>query len=190
MVHSIVIFASGSGSNAENIAHYFQHRKDVEVRAIFCNNPKAGVIARAQRLQIPIEIFTRSEWQQEEAMLQKLNKYEPTLIILAGFLWLVPPYLLKAYPRIINIHPALLPKFGGKGMYGHHVHEAVLAAKEKQHGITVHFVNEHYDEGKHILQKAFEVTPDDDLTSINVKISKLEMEYFPKAIEAVIAAKE
>lgn len=186
---SIVIFASGSGSNAENIVRYFEHRSDVTVSAIFCNNTKAGVIERAQRLQVPIELFTRDVWQQENIMLDRLKKYAPNLIVLAGFLWLVPPYLLKAYPRIINIHPALLPKFGGKGMYGNHVHEAVLAAHEKQHGITVHYVNEMYDEGKHILQQAFDVTENDDLNSISQKISALEMQYFPKAIELVIAGK-
>jgi phosphoribosylglycinamide formyltransferase-1 len=185
---SIIIFASGSGSNAENIVRYFKQRNDVNVCAIFCNNPKAGVIERAELLCIPIELFSRDEWQQEDIMLERLKKYAPNLIVLAGFLWLVPTYLLKAYPQIVNIHPALLPKFGGKGMYGHHVHKAVLAAREKQHGITVHYVNENYDEGKHILQQAFDVTENDNLESISQKISALEMEYFPKAIEQIIAA--
>jgi phosphoribosylglycinamide formyltransferase-1 len=183
---NIVIFASGSGSNAENIVHHFAKHPRARVKAIFCNNPNAGVIARAQKLNIPLQLFNKTDWQNETIMLAKLQTYEPTLIVLAGFLWLVPNYLINTHKHIINIHPALLPKFGGKGMYGKHVHKAVIGAGEKIHGITVHYVNEKYDDGEQILQASFEISETDTLETITSKISALELHYFPLAIEKVI----
>ena len=156
---------------------------------MFCNNPQAGVIQRMEKLGIPVELFNKSTFQNESDFLALLQSYQPDLIVLAGFLWLIPEYLIKHYPnKIINIHPALLPKFGGKGMYGHHVHEAVLAAKEKEHGITIHFVNEKYDEGAPIFQAKFEVPAQADLATLQQQIAALEMQYFPEAIKRVLAA--
>lgn len=142
-----------------------------------------------QPFGVPVHVFNRAQFADETHFTDLLSQYNPDLIVLAGFLWLMPPYLVKAYPgRIINIHPALLPKYGGKGMYGHHVHEAVLASKEKEHGITIHFVNEKYDEGKAVFQAKFEVAPGATLEDIQEKIAALEMQYFPEAIRRVLAA--
>lgn len=184
---NIILFASGNGTNAENICKAFAQHNQIEVKALFCNNPNAGVIGRMNTLGIPVHLFDKKTFQSKEIFLDYLKPYEPDLLVLAGFLWLIPPYLIEAYPqKIINIHPALLPKFGGKGMYGHHVHEAVLAAKEKEHGITIHFVNEHYDKGLPIFQAKFDVTADDNLASISKKIAQLEMTYFPEAIKRIL----
>ena len=186
---NIVIFASGSGTNAENIARYFASSHEVTVQAVFCNNPQAGVIKRMEPLGIPVELFNKSTFHNEADFLALLQSYQPDLIVLAGFLWLIPEYLIKHYPnKIINIHPALLPKYGGKGMYGHHVHEAVLAAKEKEHGITIHFVNEKYDEGAPIFQAKFEVPEQANIALIQQQIAALEMQYFPEAIKRILAA--
>ena len=185
---NIVLFASGSGTNAENIAKYFAQSSDIKVAALFCNNSKAGVIARMNKLNIPVVLFNKTDFANEAHFNQLLEPYSPDLLVLAGFLWLIPAYLVKAYPnKIINIHPALLPKFGGKGMYGHHVHEAVLAKGEKDHGITIHFVNEKYDEGNPIVQAKFDVEKDDTLETIQQKIAKLEMFYFPEAIKRILS---
>lgn len=155
---------------------------------MFCNNPAAKVIDRMGPFHIPVHVFSRAEFKDEQTFLGLLEPYKPDLIVLAGFLWLIPDYLVKKYPgKIINIHPALLPKFGGKGMYGHHVHEAVLAAKEKEHGITIHFVNEKYDEGQPIFQAKFDVKPGATLEDIQKNISTLEMQYFPEAIKRVLS---
>jgi len=140
---NIIIFASGSGTNAQNICEQFVDNPNIKVAALFCNNPHAMVIERMKQFNIPVHVFNRETFKNEQEFSALLNQYQPNLLVLAGFLWLIPEYLVKQYPnKIINIHPALLPKFGGKGMYGHHVHEAVLATKEKEHGITIHFVNE------------------------------------------------
>jgi phosphoribosylglycinamide formyltransferase 1 len=180
----IVIFASGSGTNADNICQYFAKNDEVEVVALCCNNPTAGVIPKMEKWEVPVCLFTKKEFNNSEFFLPLLEAYQPDLIVLAGFLLLVPPYLVQRYPnQIINIHPALLPKFGGKGMYGHYVHEAVLAQQEKKHGITIHLVNEHFDEGKHLFQQSFDITPLDNLESIAIKISLLEMTHFPQVIE-------
>lgn len=138
-------------------------------------------------LGVPVHVFNRDTYKSEQEFMALLQPYQADLLVLAGFLWLIPEYLVKAYPnKIINIHPALLPKFGGKGMYGHHVHEAVLAAKETEHGITIHFVNEHYDEGMPIFQAKFDVKPEYTLDDIQKQISALEMRYFPEAIKRVL----
>jgi phosphoribosylglycinamide formyltransferase-1 len=183
----IVIFASGSGTNAQNICEKFAHHSNIQVAALFCNNPKAKVIERMEPFKVPVHVFNKEVFKNEQAFSALLSTYQPDLIVLAGFLWLIPDYLVKKYPnKIINIHPALLPKFGGKGMYGHHVHEAVLAAKEKEHGITIHFVNEKYDEGQPIFQAKFDVPEQATLEVLQTNIAALEMQYFPEAIQRVL----
>jgi phosphoribosylglycinamide formyltransferase-1 len=185
----IIIFASGSGTNADNICSYFAKSKDVKVVALFCNNPEAGVIPKMEKWNVPVKLFTRKQFNDEASFLPLIQSYNPDLIVLAGFLLLVPSYLVQQYSnRIINIHPALLPKFGGKGMYGHHVHEAVLSQKETEHGITIHLVNEKFDDGEHLFQKQFPVTQIDTLESIALKISLLEMTHFPQIIESFLNA--
>lgn len=183
----VVLFASGSGSNVENIASYFKNNNQVEIVAVYCNNAKAYVIERCQKLDIPCRLFGRKEFYEDDAVIRELQHQKVDLIVLAGFLWLVPDSLVQAFPnKIINIHPALLPKYGGKGMYGHFVHEAVVANKEKESGITIHYVNEHYDEGKVIFQGRCELTDTDTPDDVAKKIHKLEFENFPKVIEQIL----
>ncbi len=185
----IVLFASGSGTNADNICQYFAKSTDVKVVGLFCNNTGAGVIPKMEKWNVPVELITRKQLNDADTFLPIIQQYQPDIIVLAGFLLLVPAYLVKQYEnKIINIHPALLPNYGGKGMYGHHVHEAVLANKETTHGITIHLVNEHFDEGTHLFQQSFAVTPLDDMESIATKISLLEMTHFPKVIEEYLKA--
>ena len=187
---NIIIFASGSGTNAENICKYFERNSEIKVDALFCNKADAGVIGKMKPFNLPVHVFSKLEMNDESIFLPLIQQYNPTLIVLAGFLLLMPKYLIKKYSNsIINIHPALLPKHGGKGMHGHHVHEAVLASNEKEHGITIHFVNENFDEGKPIFQKSFAVEKDDDLNSISKKIAQLEMKYFPEVIEQLLKNK-
>ncbi len=180
---NIAIFASGSGSNAEKIIEYFSGSTEICVKLILCNNPEAGVIERANRLNIPLQLFDRQQFK-SEFILTILQENEIDWVILAGFLWLVPKNLIEAFPnKIINIHPTLLPKFGGKGMYGHFVHEAVVAAGETESGITIHYVNEHYDEGKYIFKASFPVLPTDTPEDVAMKGQVLEYEHFAKVIE-------
>ena len=180
----IVVFASGSGSNAERIATYFAEKGSAKVCLILCNNPQAGVLARAKRLEIPSLVFDRQAFYKTNVVLDVLATQQPDLIVLAGFLWKVPENLIAAYPNcILNIHPSLLPKYGGKGMYGTHVHQAVVANGEKESGITIHFVNEHYDEGNILFQAKTQVLPTDTADSLAEKIHLLEYEHFPKVIE-------
>ncbi len=182
----IIIFASGSGSNAEKIADYFKDKQTVQISRIYCNNPDAGVIARADRLQIPCRVFTREEYKSGQ-ILKEMLADAPDLVVLAGFLWLIPKTFVEAFPnKIINLHPALLPKFGGKGMYGHFVHEAVVAQHEKETGITIHYVNEHYDEGNIIFQSSFDVLPSDTPEDVAKKGQVLEHRDFPKVVEKVL----
>lgn len=183
---NLVIFASGSGSNAENIIRYFADSKDVTVVAIFCNVAGAGVIDRAERLNVPSELFSREDWKTGHHIDDQLSHYNPDLIVLAGFLWLFPERLLAKFPHVINIHPALLPKFGGKGMFGMHVHEAVVAAHETETGITVHWVTAKYDDGAHIFQARCAVTAQDDAHAVANKIHELEMMHFPRVVEEVL----
>lgn len=184
---NIVIFASGNGSNAENIADYFDYSKSIKITAVFTNNANAGVIEKMKRFEIPCVIFTKDDIRSKEYFLIKLYQYRPDLIVLAGFLWLIPGYLISAYPnKIINIHPALLPKFGGKGMYGMQVHEAVKAANETETGITIHYVNQKFDDGKIIFKEKTELTENDTPETIAQKIHELEMENFPKEIERIL----
>lgn len=183
----IAIFASGSGSNAENIIRYFAQKPEICVKKIYCNVPDAYVLERAKKYQIPTVIFNRQEFRDPEKILRQLQQEETDFIILAGFLWLLPPCITAAYPnRIINIHPALLPLYGGKGMYGHHVHEAVIAAGEKESGITIHYVNDHYDEGDPIFQAKCPVLPGDTADTLAARIHELEYQHFPRVIEETL----
>ena len=182
----MAILASGSGTNAERITQYFAERKTAEVALIITNKLQAGVIQRAEQLNIPYLVVTANEFKEGKAC-QILLEQHIDFVVLAGFLLRVPDDILRHYPnRIINIHPSLLPKFGGKGMYGHHVHEAVLASGETESGITIHFVDEHYDEGGIILQAKCPVLPDDTPDSLASRVHQLEYEHFPKVIEKLM----
>lgn len=182
----IAILASGSGTNAENIINYFNSSETISVVFVLSNKKDAKVLERASRLKIPSTSFNKNDFMITDEVLNLLNK-NADYVILAGFLWKIPNKILKAFPnKIINIHPALLPKYGGKGMYGMHVHNAVVANKEKKTGITIHYVNENYDEGAIIFQKSFEVLGSDTPEDVAEKIHKLEQENFPKVIEKVI----
>jgi phosphoribosylglycinamide formyltransferase 1 len=185
----IVIFASGSGSNAEQIILHFKNSNQGNVVGIFTNNLHAKVLDRAKNHNIPFEVFSREELN-DGSVLQKVDEINPDLIVLAGFLLKFPSDIIANYPdKIINIHPALLPKFGGKGMYGTHVHQAVLDQKEKETGITIHYVNEHYDEGGIIFQKSVAVDGCKTAEEIASKVHQLEHEYFPRIIEQLIKSK-
>ena len=187
MKKRIAIFASGSGSNAQKIMEHFKRSNDAEVVLVLTNNPEAYVLLRADNFEIPSHVFDRQEFYHTDNIIRLLKNLEIDLIVLAGFLWLVPKSLLEAFPnRIINIHPSLLPKFGGKGMYGDKVHLAVLKEKEEESGITIHFVNEHFDEGEIIHQSKFKIEPDDDLEMIKFKGQQLEHTHFAKVIESLL----
>jgi len=182
----IVIFASGSGTNAENIVLYFNKIEVAKVIYIFSNNTNAKVIERAKNLNIPSEVFSKEDFNGDK-VLQKLNKLQPDLIILAGFLLKFPQNCVAAFPnKIINIHPALLPKYGGKGMYGMNVHRAVVENKEHETGITIHYVNENYDEGNIIFQKSVSLSGNETPEDVATKVYELEQQYFPRAIEKLI----
>ena len=182
----IVIFASGSGSNAENIVLHFNKKGSANVVGIFTNNPNAKVLDRAKKFEIPTEIFTRQELN-EGKVLELVNKIQPDLIVLAGFLLKFPDAIIKEYPnKIINIHPALLPNYGGKGMYGMNVHRAILENKEKETGITIHYVNEHYDEGEFIFQKSVNIEDCKSAEEIAERNSVLEQLHFPEIIETLL----
>lgn len=183
----IVIFASGSGTNAENIIKHFKSTNTANVVSVFTNNPNAKVIERAKNFQIPTEIFSKEELTQGK-VLQKIIDFAPDLIVLAGFLLKLPQSIVEFYPNtIINIHPALLPKYGGKGMYGMNVHRAIVENKEKETGITIHYVNENYDEGNIIFQKKVTLLITDTPEVVAEKIHELEQKYFPIVIEELIA---
>ncbi|MGI4022241.1 MAG: phosphoribosylglycinamide formyltransferase [Janthinobacterium lividum] len=183
----IAIFASGSGSNAQKIMEHFIKNDYAEVTLILTNNPEAYVLQRADNFEIPTHIFNRKAFYQSDEIIHLLASLNIDLIVLAGFLWLVPQSLIAAYPgKIINIHPALLPNYGGKGMYGDHIHRAVLAAREKESGITIHFVNENFDEGEIIQQFRFKIEPNDQLENVRFKIQQLEHQHFPKVIESLL----
>ena len=185
----IAIFASGSGSNAENIAVYFRNREDIEISVIISNKRDAYIHERARKLGIPSYTFSKAEFDEGSAILDTLRAYKTDFIVLAGFLLKVSQPLLDAYPgRIINIHPALLPKYGGKGMYGDRVHREVVAAGETKSGITIHYVNEHYDEGDIIFQATCDLMPGDTPEDVAFKVHQLEYAHFPEVI-AVVAKK-
>ena len=190
MKKNIAIFASGSGSNAENLIRYFQKSDSVEVSLVLSNKSDAYVLERAYRLKVPCNVFPKEDWTAGDEILAILQEYRIDFIVLAGFLVRVPDLLLHAYPdKIINIHPALLPKFGGKGMYGDKVHQAVVAAGEKETGITIHYINEHYDEGSIIFQATCPVLPNDSPEEVAKKVHALEYEHFPHVIEETISIK-
>ncbi|WP_431212615.1 phosphoribosylglycinamide formyltransferase [Puia sp. P3] len=183
----IAIFASGAGSNAAKIIEYFQYNKGIRVSLIVCNKPTAGFWTSPPVAGIPVLLIEKENFFRGSAYLGELGELGIDFIVLAGFLWKIPAALVKAYPgRIINIHPALLPKYGGKGMYGHFVHEAVVQAKETHTGITIHYVDEFYDHGQIIFQEKVEVSPDDTPEAVAQKVHRLEHEHFPRIIEAVI----
>ena len=180
----IAIFASGSGTNAENLVKNFAN-SEIQVVRIYCNNPKAGVIDRAKRLSVPCTVFSKEEW--NSAVCDQLRAEGVEYIILAGFLLLLPTTIIKeCNNKIINIHPSLLPKYGGKGMYGSRVHEAVIAAKEKESGITIHLVNEEYDKGEPLFQAKCPVLPTDTPDMLAARVHELEYKYFPQVVEQYI----
>jgi len=183
----VVIFASGSGSNAENLIRFFQNRDNASVIQVLTNNPHAKVLERCKKLKVSALSFNKTALTDTDDVLNILKSNQPDLIVLAGFLWKFPEKILKAFPnRVINVHPALLPKFGGKGMYGMHVHESVVANKETETGITIHYVNEHYDEGAIIFQAKCEVLASDTALNVAEKIHKLEMEHFPLIVDKLL----
>lgn len=182
----IAILASGEGTNAERIIQYFYAKKTAEVVVVITNKAQAGVLKRADKLGIPSEIILSQEFTNGKA-LEVLHHYQADFIVLAGFLLKVPDNILHDYPnKIVNIHPSLLPKFGGKGMYGNRVHEAVIAANEKESGITIHYINEHYDEGNTIFQAKCPVLPQDNSDTLAMRVHELEYKYFPQIIESVL----
>ncbi|KAF2511204.1 phosphoribosylglycinamide formyltransferase [Flavobacterium foetidum] len=184
----IVVFASGSGTNAENIIKYFSKTEIAAVVSVFTNNASAKVIERAKNHQISVEIFSKSELLNGN-VLQKIQKIDPDLIVLAGFLLKFPENIIEKYPhKIINIHPALLPNYGGKGMYGMHIHRAIVNNKEKETGISIHYVNEHYDEGAVIFQANVALTDEDTPESVAEKIHELERKHFPEIIHRLLDA--
>jgi phosphoribosylglycinamide formyltransferase 1 len=184
----IAIFASGNGSNAEEIIKRFQQHPSIEVVMLLSNNPDAFALDRAKKYNIQTKVFSRQIFKESREVLNWLKEKKVSHVVLAGFLWLIPDYLIQAFPnRIINIHPALLPKFGGQGMYGIKVHEAVKAAREKETGITIHLVNEHYDEGKILFQGKCSVVDSATPQDIAACVHNLEYEFYPKVIEKWIA---
>lgn len=183
----LVILASGKGTNTANILAYFHSHPIARVKAIFCNKPHAGVVQVASQAGIPVVLLEKNTFANTPIYLDILKKMQPDLIVLAGFLWQIPASWVEAFPRkIINIHPALLPKFGGKGMYGHRVHEAVLRAGEKYSGITIHYVNEEYDAGDIIFQEKVDVDPQDTVETLSQKIHALEYKHYPQVIATLL----
>lgn len=188
-MHNIAIFVSGSGTNCENLIRYFENSDFVKCALVVSNKPDAFALVRAERLGIPTAVAKKAQLNEPDVMLPMLRQYDINFIVLAGFLPLIPAYLIDAFPhKIINLHPALLPKFGGKGMWGHHVHEAVKAAGETETGMTVHYVTPICDSGEIIAQYRVAISPDDSVDDIAEKEHLLEMEYFPKVVEQVISA--
>ncbi len=183
---NIVLFASGAGSNVQAIIDYFEPKKTVKPVLIVCNKPEAGVLKIAEKHNIPTVLINRESFK-SETFIEQLLASKPDLIVLAGFLWKIPESLVKAFPnKIINIHPALLPKYGGKGMYGAHVHQAVIDNKEKESGITIHYVNENYDEGNTIVQAHCTINNEDTPESLAQKIHQLEHHFFPSTIDFLL----
>lgn len=186
---NIAIFASGNGTNARNMIEYFSGAS-IRIALVVCNRPGVGVISVAENHAVPVLMIQRDSFYSDESCLNQLRDYSIDWLVLAGFLWKIPPTLVAAYPgKIINIHPALLPKYGGKGMYGHHVHEAVIRAKETESGISIHFVDEVYDNGEMIEQAKCSIEKWDTALTLAAKIHMLEQAIFPAAVERVIKAK-
>lgn len=187
MKKRIAIFASGSGSNAQKLMEYFKKHQEAEVVIVLTNNPEAYVIQRADNFEIPTHIFDKHEFIETNDIVNLLKNLQIDMIVLAGFLWLIPNNLLEEFPnQIINIHPALLPKFGGKGMYGDRIHRTILEAGEVENGITIHFVNEKFDEGEIIYQSRFKIDKNDTLETIKFKGQQLEHLHYPRIVENLI----
>lgn len=185
-MHSLVIFASGRGSNAQAIIDFFKANGKARVSLIVSNKADAGVLDIAKNEHIPFIIVDKQSVK-DMLLVEQMMEYKPSLVVLAGYLWKVPDTILNAFPdRVVNVHPALLPNYGGKGMYGHHVHEAVVANKEKESGITIHYVNEHYDEGNIITQARCSIAPTDAPDDVAYKIHKLEHYFFPRTLEFLL----
>jgi phosphoribosylglycinamide formyltransferase-1 len=183
----IAIFASGSGSNAQKLMEHFKRNPDIEVALVLTNNSDAYVLQRADSFEIPSHIFDKHEFYKTDNIIDLLKNLDIDLIVLAGFLWLIPKNLIHEYPgRIINIHPAILPKFGGKGMYGDFVHKAVMEAGEPEGGITIHYVNENYDEGEYIYQAKYRIEKDDNLEMVKFKGQQLEHLHYPRIVEGLL----
>jgi phosphoribosylglycinamide formyltransferase-1 len=183
----IVIFASGSGTNAENLIKFFHNRENASVIQVLTNNPRAKVLDRCKNLNVSALYFNKIAFTQTNDVLNLLKVTKPDLIVLAGFLWKFPENILKEFPdKVINIHPALLPKYGGKGMYGMHIHEAVINNNETETGITIHYVNENYDEGTTIFQTKCDVNPSDTSEDVASKIHELEMKHFPEEVNKLL----
>lgn len=187
MKKRIAIFASGSGSNAQKLMEHFKRSTDTEISLVLTNNAEAYVLQRADNFEIPSHVFDKHEFYKTEEIIDLLKNLDIDLIVLAGFLWLIPKNLIAAYPgRIINIHPAILPKFGGKGMYGDNVHNAVIAAGEPEGGITIHYVNENYDEGEYIYQARYKIDKNDNLEMVKFKGQQLEHLHYPRVVESIV----
>ncbi|MEM9676188.1 MAG: phosphoribosylglycinamide formyltransferase [Bacteroidota bacterium] len=184
---NLAVFASGNGTNAEKIFEQFQQHPSVRVSLLLTNNPSAGVIGRAARFRVPVEVFDKSILAKTDDVVKTLKAHQVDWVALAGFMLMVPQNLIDAFPnRIVNIHPALLPAYGGKGMYGMHVHRAVVEAGESSSGITIHYVNECYDEGTIIFQASCPVSSDDTAETLAEKIHQLEHQYYPQIIEELM----
>lgn len=187
MKKRISVFASGSGSNAEMFFEQFKNHPSIEIISVFTNNKTAGVIERANRFSIPHHVYNRSYWQNGETIIQILESEKVDFIVLAGFMLLIPQELVSKYSgRIFNIHPALLPKFGGQGMYGMNVHKAVKEAGESESGITIHFVNEEYDKGEILYQESVKLEPSDTAEEIAKKVLSIEHKNYAKVVEEVV----
>jgi phosphoribosylglycinamide formyltransferase 1 len=184
---TIVFFASGSGSNVENIVQYFRKKEADHRFVVFCNNPNAGVFERCARLGITVTLFDKKQFRETGEVLLWLEELKPDLVVLAGFLWLMPEVITQRFPqKMLNIHPALLPKYGGKGMYGMHVHQAVVENKDTETGITIHYVNELYDKGQIILQATCPLTASDSPQDVAQKVHELEYKHFPSVVEKLL----
>lgn len=184
------LWASGSGTNVENIIHYFSDNEDIQVAQIIVSHPNALVIHRAIKHDIPYHVISREKLKNPNYITPLLHDRSIDYIILAGFIWKIPSYLIEMFPdNIVNIHPALLPKYGGKGMYGNRVHQAIIDNREKETGISIHLVNDRYDDGKIILQKTVKIEPDDNIKTIQEKVHNLEYKWYPVAIEKLINKK-
>ncbi len=185
-MQSVIIFASGGGSNANAIINYFKKNQTVLVSLIVCNNEDAGVLEIAKKNNVPFWVISKKTLE-DKTIIDQLKEYKPSIIVLAGFLWKVPPTIIKAFRgRIINIHPSLLPKYGGKGMYGQNVHKAVIENKEQESGITIHYVNEAYDEGAVIMQAHCPVIPGEPAKELAQRVLKLEHFYLPRTIDLLL----
>jgi phosphoribosylglycinamide formyltransferase-1 len=187
MKKRIAIFASGSGSNAQKLMEHFKRSAEVEIALVLTNNADAYVLQRADSFEIPSHIFDRHEFYNTDNIIDLLKNLDIDLIVLAGFLWLIPKNLIQEYPgRIVNIHPAILPKYGGKGMFGDYVHKAIMEAQEPEGGITIHYVNENYDEGEYIYQAKYRIDKTDNLEMVKFKGQQLEHLHYPRVVESII----